>query len=388
MKLLFVNGHLNAGGVEKSLIDLLKSIDYTEHQVDLLLFEGYGDYLSQIPSSVNIIMCDLHSTYGAFVPSILNNMKNGDFRSVLLKVIFTLASRLGVKYISLMKLLKITPKDYDCAIAYRVGICSEYVAFALNTKKKYMWWHHGEFNFSADQVKRWRDTSLRMNKIVCVSEFTKNMILPYVLEKKNDLEVIPNMVLPEEIEKKAYEKNPYEDVSGLKLVSVGRMSPEKHMLDCVKTMDILFKKGYKDLKWYLVGDGIERNQIEQTIISKNLQDNVFCVGSQNNPYPYIAHADIFVHPSYVESQGLAVLEALTLKRASVITKSDGVCEFIINNQNGVLVEKGPLFLADAIIDLIENEYKRELLQYQTKCPPQFLKEKVLESFYRIIHEPV
>lgn len=43
MKILITNGHLGIGGVEKSLVDLLKSIDYSKHQVDLLLFEGLGN---------------------------------------------------------------------------------------------------------------------------------------------------------------------------------------------------------------------------------------------------------------------------------------------------------------------------------------------------------
>ena len=42
-KLLFINGHLNTGGVEKSLLDILQHIDYSQYHVDLLLLEGRGD---------------------------------------------------------------------------------------------------------------------------------------------------------------------------------------------------------------------------------------------------------------------------------------------------------------------------------------------------------
>ena len=35
-KILFVNGHLNVGGVEKSLIDILKNFNYEEYEVDLI----------------------------------------------------------------------------------------------------------------------------------------------------------------------------------------------------------------------------------------------------------------------------------------------------------------------------------------------------------------
>ena len=53
-RLLFVNGHLNVGGVEKSLVDLLKAIDYDKYEVDLVLFEELGDYIDEIPKNVNI----------------------------------------------------------------------------------------------------------------------------------------------------------------------------------------------------------------------------------------------------------------------------------------------------------------------------------------------
>ena len=35
-KLLFINGHLNVGGVERSLVDLLRNIDYNKYDIDLL----------------------------------------------------------------------------------------------------------------------------------------------------------------------------------------------------------------------------------------------------------------------------------------------------------------------------------------------------------------
>ena len=64
-RLLFVNGHLNVGGVERSLVDLLKYIDYDKYEVDLVLFEELGDYIDEIPANVNVIFYDLTKTYGS-----------------------------------------------------------------------------------------------------------------------------------------------------------------------------------------------------------------------------------------------------------------------------------------------------------------------------------
>lgn len=46
----------------------------------------------------------------------------------------------------------------------------------------------------------------------------------------------------------------------------------------------------------------------------------------------------FVHPSHVESQGLVVLEAMTLGTPCVVCRSIGTSEFMINEVNGILTE--------------------------------------------------
>lgn len=60
-RILFINGHLNAGGVERSLVDILKHMDYTKYAVDLLLLEDTGDYASELPSEVKVLFRDIQS---------------------------------------------------------------------------------------------------------------------------------------------------------------------------------------------------------------------------------------------------------------------------------------------------------------------------------------
>ena len=62
-KILFINGHLNTGGVERSLVDVLKHMDYTKYAVDLLLLEDTGDYVSELPPEVKTRFRDIHHTY-------------------------------------------------------------------------------------------------------------------------------------------------------------------------------------------------------------------------------------------------------------------------------------------------------------------------------------
>lgn len=385
MKILITNGHLGIGGVEKSLVDLLKSIDYSRHQVDLLLFEGLGEYLPQIPSEVNIILCDLRPTYGSFKKAMVNFSKKKEFRNIVIKIIFMLRSRISVKCTALLRVLNITDREYDCAIAYRVGISNDYISFCVSAKRKYMWWHHGEFEYEQATVKGWKCALKNINSIVCVSNATKELIIPYFPEKKEDILVLPNMIIVEELIQKGNKFHPYkEDKENLKIVSVGRLSSEKKMINIIYVMDNLLQLGYKRIKWYIVGDGIERENIEKEISKRNLQEYIVCVGNQKNPYPYIADADLYVHPSYVESQGLTILEAMALGTPCVVTKSRGPCEFIRSGENGLLVEQSPEALCEGVIRILEEEQLFEKIKGNTVCPKKFQQKYVMQQFEHLI----
>lgn len=385
MRILFVNGHLNAGGVEKSLINLLKSLDYSKYEVDLLLFEGLGEYASQVPSNVNIKLFDLHSTYGSFIEVLRKALKKRDIKTILVKFILSLSSRCGVKYISLLKILHITNKTYDCAIAYRIGISAEYVGYVVRAKKKYIWWHHGEFNYPSELVLRWQKTLTKMNKIVCVSETARKLVELHFPKMLNNIVVIPNMIIAEDIKKQAEEFNPYYGIDKKVLVSVGRLSSEKHMINAVYAMENLLQKGHTNIVWYLVGDGFERSRIEEEIVKRKLQGKVICVGSKPNPYPYIKGADIFIHPSYVESQGLTVLEAFVLQKLCIVTKSDGIKEFVIDRKNAILTEQSVESLIDCLEQTLKNSGKIIFdEQFQKKTVEKYFPEVILEKVTKLI----
>ena len=89
-KILFINGHLNTGGVERSLVDILKHMDYTKYAVDLLLLEDTGDYASELPPEVNVLFRDIHHTYGSFASSIRRCIVAHDWMCLRLRFLFLL----------------------------------------------------------------------------------------------------------------------------------------------------------------------------------------------------------------------------------------------------------------------------------------------------------
>ena len=94
-KVLFINGHLNAGGVERSLADVLKQMDYSKYAVDLLLLEDTGDYTSELPPEVHVLFRDIHHTYGNFASSIWRCIAAHDWMCLRLRVLFLLHKIFG-----------------------------------------------------------------------------------------------------------------------------------------------------------------------------------------------------------------------------------------------------------------------------------------------------
>ena len=325
-------------------------------------------------------------TFGSVKTAVVNALKKKDFRSAFIKIVMTLSNKFGPSFISWLKILNITDKKYDCAIAYRVGISAEYVAYCIKARKKYVWWHHGEFKYPKPTVERWKKTFKKLDEIVCVSEASKELITPYFPEKTDNMCVVPNMVRADDVVEKSELSHPYTG-NKRKIVSLGRMSPEKHMINCVYAMDKLVEMGYGDIEWYLIGDGEEFENVKNTIKELKLTGNVICLGRLGNPYPYIADADLFVHPSYVESQGLAVLEAMALLKPCVITRSLGVEEFVVDGENAVMAEQSVDSLAEKVVYMLETGLDEEvMIESQKKTLAKFSPERISKQLEELINK--
>ena len=352
--ILFINGHLNSGGVERSLIDILKHFNYKKYAVDLLLLEDIGDYASELPSEVNLIYKDIHNTYGSFVNSVNTCFIKHDYLCLRLRILFLLRKFIGEKALRPAAEILLGKHHYDCAIAFRAGICSDLVAYSVNANRKITWWHHGEFNLDHSTYTR---MCLRVDAVVAVSDSCCEMLRSEVPEVSDILLCIPNMVDYETILQKSGE-SPYLQ-NCLQIVSVGRLAPEKHFENAICVAALIVNSGIIDFEWHIVGDGSEFQKLDSLIKEKNLEKYVILEGNKPNPYPYMRYADLFVHPSYVESQGVTVLEAMSLGVPCVVTKSRGPCEFIEDGVNGLLAEQSPESLTEKVLEILKETFELE-----------------------------
>lgn len=376
--ILFINGHLNTGGVERSLVDILRHMDYTKYAVDLLLLEDTGDYAVELPPEVHVLFRDLHNTYGGFALSVRRCIAARDWMCLRLRLLFLLRKIFGTGALKPAASILLGKHYYDCVIAFRPGICSDLAAYSVKARRKITWWHHGEFY--VDRVAYGAMCS-RMDAVAVVSRACREMLQDHLPELADKLICVPNMLDTSAILQKV-EHTPYAK-SDLCIVSVGRFAPEKHFENIVPAAKALQAMNLAFM-WHIVGDGSERARVEMLITENGLKDYVILEGSKTNPYPYMKYADLFFHPSYIESQGLTVLEAMTLGVPCVVTKSRGPCEFIKDGVNGLLTEQSPDSLTEKVLSILTDKTLYQRIKENTVCPEQFGPARIMKQIETLI----
>lgn len=82
-KVLFCNDTIGLGGIERSLCDVLRHIDYRKYNVHLYLNSSEGGFLPQIPPQVKILTPNLDGCYGKFMHVAIQLLKRRDFKDAV-----------------------------------------------------------------------------------------------------------------------------------------------------------------------------------------------------------------------------------------------------------------------------------------------------------------
>lgn len=152
------------------------------------------------------------------------------------------------------------------------------------------------------------------NHIICVSEFAKQEV-EKTIGKVNNMVVLYNPIDVKRITALSKEEIPIDkkEVHPV-FLAVNRLSPIKNtmtLLKCVKKLNIHYS-----FSLWIVGDGEERNQIEEYVV-ENKMTNVTLYGWKKNPYPYIRAADCLISVSAYETFGLTLQEAAVINTPSL-----------------------------------------------------------------------
>lgn len=317
-KIAIIHGQMVIGGAERVLVNMLHHFDYDRYVIHLFLekpVEREEDGLE------HLIDKRVHISYWGDI----------DFcgRSPF-----------------------IHPERFACAIAYQ-GLNYVHLQYLNNRIKanKRIAWIHGDCRYECcneERILNHGKEYARVDRIFCVSKGVQE-IFSSVFPSVSHLTFVHYNLLDEgEITRKSLA--PVDDPlpEGLTILSVGRISQEKGHILIPKAASLLKEKGI-DFKWFIVGDGDCRKQVEKEIKLRGVSDCVFVKGYRQNPYPYIRQCSLFVLPSFSEGYCTVTLEALLLKQLVVATPVCGINEQIENGVTGLICgNSSSEALADAI----------------------------------------
>lgn len=326
-KLIFFGYTLEVGGAEKVLVDYITKLK-EKYEITLVLLQKKGEFLKDIPNNVKII-----------------ELRNNNFQYLFFRY---------VPFIRKRKINKIVNNEnYDVAIGFFEGRSATWVADIKKNIRKLAWIHNDVNNFDIGiKEKEILDTYSKMDKIITVSEISKQSFCKKYNFRESDVEVLYNLIDESKILEKSEEKIPQNDI--FTFVNVGKMRPQKRQDRLVKIAQDLKKEGY-EFKIQIIGNGPEEDNIKKLINDYEVGDVVELLGLKTNPYPYIKHADCVVVSSDFEGYSVAIKEALLLKKVVVSTNVSGVSEMFEEGKYGIATKVSTEDLKKHMRDILDNK---------------------------------
>ena len=389
--ILFIMNNLNCGGAEKALVSLFQLIDYSKYNVDLLLFKKEGIFVNQVPSEVTILNEPAGFSYFdmSIKKAIYQNFIKLNFKIIYNRIcaglLFineknkALSEQKNWKYIR--PCTNKLEKKYDVAIGFLEKTPIYYCVDKVNANTKIGFIHndYNQLGMDADIDFPYFN---KLDKLVTVSEECKLVLEEIFPLLKSKLFVLNNIISAQTINNLS--KEPVKLIkNGLTLMSVGRLNYQKGYDIALDSCEILVKKGLV-FKWYIIGEGEERDFIEKKIIEKKLQDYFILLGVKDNPYAYLAKADIFVHTARFEGYGIVIAEAKIIGIPMVISNFNIAKSHIKHGYNGLIAELNSNSIANNLLYLIDNKLKREEFSLAISAEKLDTQSEIVK-FYDIIN---
>lgn len=388
--ILFVIDTLRMGGAEKSLVSLLKALDPTRVNVDLLVFEGGGVLQKEVPEWVNVIEAEpitraMTLELRKYLPDLL---KAGRFGAALARFAMSLQAKKCAKQNKtsfgwgiVAKHIPQMPGRYDAAVGYLEGFSDFYVIDKVKADKKFGWIHtdmskrpnlveESEYYARFDAMATITDT--------CLEAFRK--CFPTAGEK---MRVIENIVLPQDVREKAGVPVPENwDPDRTHLITVGRLYIHKGIDLGARACRILKERGL-NVCWHVYGDGVMEDEIKAYVKENDLSERFVLEGVTSNPYPYMNRAHILVQPSRVEGKSLVLDEAKILGKAIVVTNYPSVYDQIEDGVTGIITGMEPEQIADGIQRVLEDPALKKKLEENCLLEPN-RSIRAVNAFYEMI----
>lgn len=293
-------------------------------------------------------------------------------RQKLSRIFYAFSLRIGAgsRYFESLIKNKLKPvlETFDAVIVVSEASKLREIVAELEHPKKIQWIHTdyarwSEFSEWSKAVTR-NDRSIygKYDEIVVLSEFCKDGLLNKLPSIAGKVHVISNLVDGNKILELANEPDVVSmDGDYLNLVTVARIDHEKR-IEKVLDLALELKRRNIQFKWYVIGDGPERESLEEKKKKMGLDESVIFMGYMSNPYPIMAKCNALVLLSKYEGTPVTIDEAMVLGIGVIAPDIGGISEQLRHYEAKYLID--PENLQESV-DGVLQRFARVQMDFNT-----------------------
>lgn len=318
-KILFFTNGLYGGGAEQILLTLLTHIDYTLFNITLYSLTK-DDVTKEYPEQIhyNYIfhpISDQDNCWRRITKKIINKFKHLIYHHFSAKLFYALFVK----------------GNYDTEVAFIEGYATRIVSGSNNKRSKKIAWVHTDLKNN-----HWTTIAYRSCQEEQESYQQFDEVTSVSLDVKTSFDLLfshPNSTVTynpiDENKIKLLADKSINPIcwleQGLIMVTMGRLVPQKGYDRLLPIIKRLKDEGFR-FSLNILGEGTDREKLEQYIKQHHLETCVRLSGFHTNPYPYLAKADLFVCSSRAEGYSTVITEALILGLPIITTRCAGMQE--------------------------------------------------------------
>lgn len=343
LNVLFLVESLAGGGAEKILSGLVRGLDRDKFNVTVCAVVDCGQYRDEVRK---------HARYRFIVGG----------RGCLYRLKYALVYR----FLPAGWIYKwFIAGDYDVEAAFTEGLPTRLLAAAPAGKRgkagktrKIAWvhvdlearpWTQGVVFRSLDEEKR---AYGRFHVVAHVSRMVKEAFERRFGTHPGSV-VVHNPVDRDEVLAKSAAVEEVPEKKCFRIVSVGRLEEQKGFDRLIRALARLKERG-QAAELVLLGEGSLRSDLERLAAGLGVSESLLMPGFMENPYPWMAGADLFVCSSRSEGMSTVVTEALILGVPVLAVECSGIGEQLGMGRFGRMVDNDDEALARALEDFVSG----------------------------------
>ena len=321
--LFYIHSFIKFGGAERVLITIIQKLDREIFDIYLIMAQNEGEYLSEIPKDINLIILNKYRTIYSIqkIAVLIKKIKPHIFfhiRSLILGL-FSIYFRIQSKKTKFVVREVIIPSLHNETETFPF-------LYNLGYKLIYPLFH----------------------KIICQSDdMINDLTNNYKIKNEKIVKIhnpIRNIKYNEEL--KVNKRKLLSDTKTINLLAIGRLTNQKGfdlLIESISYLDESFRLT-------ILGDGKLKKELKSISIKNQVNDRVEFVGFVNNTADYFLTANYFILSSRYEGLPNVIIEAMHFGLPVIALNClGGINEIVVPGLNGLIVKyRSPKHLADTI----------------------------------------